>query len=258
MSIDSKEPIEHVENVENVETPKERPPRNVFVSKEADVVTYNTDGTEARVEKVNRNIHELVAHISKMPPESIIGVYLVEDESKSEEPAEGEARYRMPLLPAVPDKDGNMQPSDKLPAVQALSLLMSAIVPDKAMLAQFHSMFDHASATTRLDCGMITLIFDGKPCGFAYVNSCRDVQVSSLSTLYETAMGQMDQLKDSLRQLAPGIRFSDDEEDEPDPSEKLVLPSGAPASMAGGPVLTPQEAAKQDMEANVTRIISLD
>ena len=246
------------EQQEQQEQQERKAPRNVFVSKEAEVVTYNTDGTQARVEKVNRNIHELVAHISKMPPESIIGVYLVEDEEKSEEPAEGEARYRMPLLPAVPDKDGNMQPSDKLPAVQALSLLMSAIVPDKAMLAQFHDMFDHASATTRLDCGVVTMVFDGRPCGFAYVNSCRDVPVTSLSTLYETALAQLDGMKDGFRQLAPGIRFSDDEEEEPDPSEKLVLPSGAPASMAGGPVLTPQEAARQDMEANVTRIISLD
>lgn len=225
--------------------------RSVYVSQFALVEEYDDAGNVVSSERVRRNTYPLVSYLETLDKDSVVGIYLVEDEKMSEEPPEGEERLRSPLLPPRADQDGNQQPSDRVLVADAIAMLTEATVPDRLMLAQFHDLFDRASATTHLDGGMITLVFDGHPCGFAYINSCRDVLASSMGVLYETAKSQLGQLKENLRGMAPGLVFSDD--GTPDAGNPVVLPDG---SVAGDRrVVTPAEAAREAEEQGLTRIV---
>lgn len=237
----------------------EKAPRSVYISSKALVRTYKEDGT-VEDELVPRNTYTLSLRLKEYDPNAVIGIYLVEDEEQSDPPAEGEARQMMPLFPAETDKDGNRVPVDRMTVVDALSRLAAATTPDQAILARLHQDCDRASATSHYDCGVYTMVFGGKPCGFAYLNSCRDVPASSLALLYETAKSQVASLKESLRKIAPGIRFSDDPEPQVElPPEKpgIVLPSGMPAEAKDAGIVTPQEAEKDMLGKGLTRIVQI-
>lgn len=236
--------------------------RNVYISAKALVRTFDDKGEIVREELVPRNTYTLTLHLKEYDPESVVGIYLVEDEERSDPPSEGKPRYAMPLFPSETDKDGNAVGSERMKVVDAIGRLAAATTPDKIVLAKLHQHCDHASATSHYDCGMYTMVFQGKPCGFAYLNSCRDVPVESLSLLYETAKAQVESLKDQLRKIAPSIRFSDDPDPDPDPVEVpgrpgLVLPSGMPADSAGGPIVTPEQAAREAEARGLTRIVQI-
>ena len=230
------------------------PERNVYRSSRALLRVYGEDGSTKSEELVPRNTYTLTDRLRELDPEAVVGLYLVEDEEQSDPPPEGQERYSMPLLPPETDPDGNQAPSDRIRAVDAIARLAAATTPDRVVLAKLHQHCDHASATSRYDCGVYTMVFGGKPCGFAYMNSCRDVPVSSMALLYETAKSQLESLKESFRRMAPGIRFSDDPE-EPAERSGLVLPSGMPVETAGGPVVSPSEASEE--AAGLTRIVRI-
>lgn len=233
--------------------------RNVFISSKALVRTFDESGAVVREEMVPRNTYTLTLKLKEYDPEAVVGIYLVEDEEQSDPPKDGEPRYAMPLLPPEVDKDGNQVPSERIRAVDAIARLAAATTPDRVVLAKLHQHCDHASATSRYDCGVYTMVFDGKPCGFAYLNSCREVPVASLALLYETAKSQVEALKESLRKVAPSIRFSDDPEPEVEVPERsgIVLPSGMPAEAAGGPIVTPSQAAEEAEARGLTRIVQI-
>lgn len=246
---------------EDSETGAEAPKkdRNVFISSKALVRTYKDDGSfEDRM--VPRNVYTLAAALREMDPADTIGIYLVEDEEQSDPPAEGENRLAMPLFPPDVDKDGNKVPVDRMTVVDALARVTATISPDQAILAKLHQECDRASAVSHYDCGVYTMIFGGKPCGFAYVNSCRDVPVASLAMLYETAKSQVESLKESLRKLAPDIRFSDDPDPQvevPQPSSGIVLPSGMPVEARDAGIVTPKEASNDMLGKGLTKIVHL-
>ena len=248
------------EETEKKEVPEEkRKDRNVYISSKALVRTFDDAGEIVKEELVPRNTYTLTLKLKEYDPEAYVGIYLIEDEERSDPPPEGEKRYAMPLLPPEVDKDGNQVPSEKVKVVDAIARLAAATTPDKIVLAKLHQHCDHASATSHYDCGVYTMVFEGKPCGFAYLNSCREVPVSSLALLYETAKSQVEALKESLRKIAPSIKFSDDPEPEVEVPERsgIVLPSGMPAETANGPIVTPKQAAEEAAAQGLTRIVQI-
>lgn len=232
--------------------------RKVYVSGKALVEFYGDDGSVVRSDMVPRNIECVVDYLRGAGPQEVCGLWLVEDETASDPPPEGEPRMRAPLLPDVPDRDGNMQgSSERILVADAITRLLDAMVGSREVLAQFHDLFERASAASDFEGGIVTLVFRGRPAGFAYINSCRDVRASSLGTLYEASASQVAQLKENLRKMAPGIRFSDDEDSPMSRDEPQVLrPDGSPA-VSDGRIVTPAEAAREAEEQGLTRIVHL-
>lgn len=230
--------------------------RRVFVSPKALIEKYGADGSVEESWRVGRNVHSLAAFLRGLDPGDVVGMFLVEDEERSDPPAEGERRSRMNLLPPVKDRDGNEIPSDRMTVVDALERVMAAVTPDQDVMLGFHSLFDTASARSRFECASIVAVFNGKPAGFSIINQYSDVPASSCSLMYEACRSQAERMKSELRKLVPGIRFSDDEGPDAAAGTGLVLPDGSSADAADrGRVVSPSEALGQSVGTRVVEVV---
>lgn len=229
--------------------------RRVFVSPKALVEKYGPDGSVVETYKVGRNVHTLVEFLRRMQPDDVIGIFLVEDEARSDPPKEGESRQKMNLLPPRRDHDGNETPADRLTVVDAMERVLAAVTPDKDVLFGFHTLCDTASARSKFECASIVMIIDGRPAGFSIINPYMDVPASSCSTLYEACRSQAERMKAELRNIVPGIRFSDDPDEPVSGGSGLVLPDGSSADGADRrEVVTPRQAAEQQAGMRVVEL----
>ena len=237
------------------EEPQKELDRRVFVSPKALIEKYGPDGSVLESWRVGRNTHQLVEFLKGLPPEDIVGIFMVEDEERSEPPKDGEPRQRMALLPPRKDKDGNETPADRMTVIDAMERLVAAITPDKDVLLGFHTLCDSASARSKFECASIIVVFDGKPAGFSIINPYRNVPASSCSLLYESARSQAERMKEELRRIVPGIKFSDDPEEPVVGGSGLVLPDGSSAdNVSKREVVTPRQAAEQQVGMRVVEI----
>lgn len=228
--------------------------RRVYVSPKALVVKYAGDGSEEGSWMVGRNVLNLVEFMrANLAMDDAVGIYLVEDEERSDPPAEGEARNRMNLIPDSADKDGNRETHSRMRVSDAISMLLSIVTPAPDIVHQFQMDCDMATVRSDMDCAIVTMVFGGKPAGFVFIGSCRDVPVASLGTLYEAAKSQVDRMRGEFRKMAPSIRFSDDPEE---PGGGIVLPDGS--SPAGRADIATPSRFEEDMAANgMARVVSV-
>lgn len=253
--------VHNVYNVQNQGTESvndEARRRKVYVSPKALVELIGPDGDVKGSWEVGRNVHSMIEFLrTHFDGEQVVGIYLVEDEEASDPPAEGEDRMRSPLVPPTTDKDGNVENHERMKVKDAVSSLVSAITPDVDVVRQFRMDCDMATVRSGMDCAILTFVFAGRPAGFIFLNACKDVPVSSLGTLYEAAKSQVDRMRREFRELAPGIRFSDD----PDPTAEnpgIVLPTGAPAPTSGQVgIVTPDKAEEEMEKAGMARVVSI-
>ena len=231
----------------------------MFVSPKALVELYGDDGSVKGEWRVGRNASNMVEFLkSNFSNDQVVGLFLVEDEDSSDPPPEGEERLRMPLFPDADAGDGSKVPMSRMRVQDAISALVSAVTPDPDIVRQFRMDCEMATIRSGMDCAILTFVFGGRPAGFVFLNSCKDVPVSSLGTLYEAARSQVDRMKREFRELAPGIVFSDDPVTSADGRRGVVLPDGTPASGAGaGRIVTPSEAADEMDRAGVTRVVEV-
>lgn len=232
--------------VEEAAPEKEQPAekkRSVVISADVSVVftTRYDDGRDILHETVKcpRDVFSVIdAVMSRMKDMSkdefdatTVSIHSIEDEEKSEKPAEGEPRWEGPYgVGGVSVEDMKIS--------EAMKALSAAVIPNDVALMNVERIAEQLFLRSRLDGFVFIGTFDGLPAVIPLLSSFRDQKPETFAMLYRQMHLQAENLKEWATKKFPEIASHVNWTGREGGSGKLsglVLPNGRPVETVQRP-----------------------